>query len=167
MTAIRYIWDNAEMVKASWWNFQQDGVAAFKLLVKSPLPPALSAQGIPGGPNEVLNVHQIKWINHHRAESDEYSSPEIIADTKIWFNSNGDLDNSNNSKDDAEADNEPDLEWDNRSDNSETLEPRNVSATLNVPRLIQLLRLSKMKAEMDLMNVNIMQTRRNKGIKKK
>jgi len=43
MTAIGYIPDIKEIVKASWSLFQQDGTAAFKSSGRSPLPPALSA----------------------------------------------------------------------------------------------------------------------------
>ena len=47
MTAVGYISDTEETVKASWSLFQHDGVAAFKLLVRSPLPPALPAMDVP------------------------------------------------------------------------------------------------------------------------
>jgi len=49
MTAVRYISDMEEIIKASWSLFQHDGAAAFKLSGRSPLPPALSAKDIPGG----------------------------------------------------------------------------------------------------------------------
>jgi len=48
MAAFGYISDTEEMVKASWSHFQHDGAAAFKLLEKSPVPPALSAKDLPG-----------------------------------------------------------------------------------------------------------------------
>jgi len=44
MTAIEYISDMEESVKASWTNFQHDGAAAFKPSERSPLPTALSAK---------------------------------------------------------------------------------------------------------------------------
>jgi len=56
MTAIGYISDTEEIVKASWSLFQHDGVAAFKSSEKSPVPPALSAKDLPGGPTQRLNV---------------------------------------------------------------------------------------------------------------
>jgi len=77
------------------------------------------------------------------------------------------LDNPNDSEDNWEADNESDMELDNGSEDSETPEQRNVSAAPNVPRLIWSIRRSKKKAEKTLMTVNIMETRRNNGIKKK
>jgi hypothetical protein len=49
MTAVGYISDTEEIVKASWSNFHHDGVAVFKLSAKSPVPPPLSAKDLPGG----------------------------------------------------------------------------------------------------------------------
>jgi hypothetical protein len=49
MTAVGYISDTEEIVKASWLFFQHDGAAAFKLSERTPLPPALSAKDIHGG----------------------------------------------------------------------------------------------------------------------
>jgi len=167
MTAVGYISDTEEIVKASWSKFHHDGAATFKLSEKSPVPPALSANDLPGGRTQVLNVRRIKRIDRHPAESDEDSSPESISDTENWLNWNGDLDNANDSEDDWEADNESDMELDNCSEVSETLEVRNVSAAPNVPGLIRPIRQSKKKVEKALLTVNIMEMRRNKGIKKK
>jgi hypothetical protein len=49
MTAVGYISDTKQIVKASWSLFQHDGPAAFKLSEKSPVPPALSGKDLPGG----------------------------------------------------------------------------------------------------------------------
>jgi len=49
MTAVGYISDTQESVKASWSLLQHDGAAAFKLSERSPLPPALSAKDLHGG----------------------------------------------------------------------------------------------------------------------
>ena len=49
MTALKYISDTEEIIKASWSNFQHNGVTAFKLSEKSPVPPALSATDLHGG----------------------------------------------------------------------------------------------------------------------
>jgi len=49
MTAVGYILDTEEIVKASWSLFQHDGVAAFKLSEISPLPPPRSATDLLGG----------------------------------------------------------------------------------------------------------------------
>jgi len=56
MTAVGYISDMEEIVKASWSLFQHDGAAPFKLSERSPLPPALSAKDLPGGRTQILNV---------------------------------------------------------------------------------------------------------------
>jgi len=167
MTAVGYISDTAEIVKASMSNFQHDVAAAFKLSEKSPGPPALSAKDLAGGRTEVLIVWRIKRIDHHPANSDENCSPESISDTKTWLNWSGNLDNPNNNKDDWEADHESEMLLDNGHEDSETPEQQNVSAVPNIPGLIQPIRgLKKMAAKVSMM-VNIMGTMRNTGIKKK
>ena len=165
MTAIGYIWDTEEIVKASWSNFYHDGAAAFKLSEKSPVSPALSAKDLTGERTQVLNVRQIKWMDRHPAERDENSAPASNSDTENWLTWNGDLGNPNDSEDDWEADNESGMELDNGSEVSETLEVRNVSAALNIPGLSRPIRQSKKKVEKALLMVNIMETRRNKVIK--
>jgi hypothetical protein len=167
MTAVRYMSDTEEIVTASWSNLDHDGAAAFKLSEKSLVPPALFAMDLQGGRTQVLNVRLIKRVDPHPAESVEDGSPESISDTENWLNWNGDLDNPNNSEDDWEADNKSDTELDNGSEVSETLAVRNVSADPNVPGLIRPVRQSKKKVEKAFVTVNIMETRRNKGIKKK
>ena len=166
MTSVGYILDTKEIVKASWSNFHHNGAAAFILSEKSPLPSALSAKNLPGGQTQVLNIRQIERIDCHPAESDEDSSPESISDTEIWLNWNGDLDNPNDSEDDWEPDNESDMELEKASEDSETPEVQNVSAAPNVPGLIRPIRQSRKKVEKELLTVNIMETRRSKGIKK-
>jgi len=122
MTSVGYISDMEEMVKASWSNFQHDGAAAFKSSEKSPVPPALSAEDLPGGRTQVLNVRQIKQINRHPAGSDEDISPPIISDTENWLDWNGDLDNPNDSEDNCKADDESDVELHNGIEDSENWE---------------------------------------------
>jgi len=113
MTAVGYISDTEEIVKASWSLFQHDGAAAFKLSERSPLPPALSAKDLPGGRTQILNVRRIRRINRHPVESDDDSSPESISDTEDWLNWNGDLDNPNDSEEDCVAADESDIEHNN------------------------------------------------------
>jgi hypothetical protein len=114
-----------------------------------------------------LNIRRIKRIDCHPAESEKNSSPESIADTENWLNWNGDLDNPRDSEDDWAADNDSDMELDNGTELSETLEVQNLSAARNVPGLIRPIRQSKKYVERALLMVNLMETRRNKGIKKK
>ena len=59
------------------------------------------------------------------------------------------------------------MELNKGSKDSETPEVRNVSAAPNVPGLIRPIRQSWKKVEEVLLTVNIMETRWNKGIKKK
>ena len=59
MTAIGYIADTEESVKASWLLFRHDGAAAFKLSERSPLPPALSAKEHTRARTQVLNFRRI------------------------------------------------------------------------------------------------------------
>jgi len=47
MTAVGYISDTEEIIKASCSVFQQNAAAAFKILERSPLPPALSEKDLP------------------------------------------------------------------------------------------------------------------------
>jgi len=166
MTAVGYISDMEEIVKASWSNFHHDCEAAFKLSEKSPVPPALSAKNLTGRRTQVLNIRQIKRIDRHPAESDEDRSPKIISDTENLLNWNGDLDNPNDSEDNWEADNESDMELDKGSVDSQTPEVWNVSAVPNIPGLNRPIRQSRKKVEKVLLMVNIMETRRNKSIKK-
>jgi len=167
MTAVGYISDTEDIVKASWSRFQHDGAAAFKLSEKSPVPPALSAKDLPGERTQVLNVDPIKWIDRHPAKSDEDNSPESFSDTENWLNWDGDLHNPNDSKDDCKADNESHMELDNGSEDSQTPEQQSVSAAPNVSGLIWPIRQSKKNVEKALMMMNIIETRKNKWIKKK
>ena len=105
MTTLGYISDTEEIIKASWSNFQHDGAAAFKLLEKSPVLPALSAKDLTGGRAQVLNVRRIKTINCHPDKSNQDNSPESISDTEHWINWTEDLDNPKDSEDDREAEN--------------------------------------------------------------
>jgi hypothetical protein len=167
MTAVGYISDTEEIVKASWSLFQHDGAAAFKLSERSPLPPALSAKDLSGGRTQILNVRRIRRINRHPVESDEDSAPESISDTDDWLNWNGDLNNPNDSEEDCAADDESDIEHNNGIEDPECPEQQDVSAAPNVPGLVRPRRKSKRQAEKMLMTVNAVETRRNKGGKKK
>jgi len=167
MTAVEYISDTEESVKASLSLFQHDGAAAFKLSERSPLPPALSAKDLPGGQTQILNVHQIQRSNRHPVESDDDSAPESLSDTDDWLNWHGDLDNPNDSEDDFAADDESDIGPNNGIEDPECPERQDVSTAPNVPRLVRPTWKSKRQAEKVLVTVNAVETRRNKGGKKK
>ena len=163
MTAIEYISDTEEIIKASWSNFQHNGVAAFKLSERSPLLPTLSAKDLPGGRTQVLNVCPIRRINRHPAESDEDSAPESISNTENWLDWNGALDNPNVSDDGWGADDRSDIALENGIDAPATPEHRDVCTTPNVSGLIMPTWRSLKQAAKVLMMVTAMETRRSKG----
>jgi len=167
MTAVRYISDTEEIFKASWSLFHQDGVAAFKLSERSPLPPAMSAKDLPGGRTRILNVRRIRRINRHPVESNEDSTPEIISDTEVWLNWNGHFGNPNDTEDNYAADEESDIEHGNGIEDPECPEQRNVSAAPNVPGVIRPTWMSKRLDERVFVTANAIETRRNKGVKEK
>jgi len=167
MSAMWYILDTEEIVKAYWSLVQHDGAAAFRLSERSHLPPPLSAKDFPGGQTQILNVHWIHIITRHPVESDEDITPESISDTEDWLNWNGELDNPTDSDNDCAGDVESDMEQDNTIEVPESPEQRDVSTTANVPGLIRPTRKSKRQAEKVLVTVNAIETRRNKGVKKK
>jgi len=165
VTAVGFILDTDEIVKASWSLFQHDGAAAFTLSERSSLPPPLSAKDLPGGQTQVLNVRRIQKINRHPLESDEDSASESISDTEDSLNWNADLPNPNDSEDNCAADIECDIKQGYRIGDPEWPGLQDVRATPNVPRLIQPTRKSKRQAEKVSMTVNAIETRRNVGMK--
>jgi len=86
MTAVGYISDTEEIVKASWSLFQHDGTAAYESSERSPLPPPLSAKELPGGRTPILYVNRIQRINSDPVESDEDVAPASILDTEDRLN---------------------------------------------------------------------------------
>jgi len=127
----------------------------------------LSETDLPGALTNVLNVRRIKRIDHHPAEPDDDSAPDSISDTDNWHNWHDDLDNPNDIKEACEADDESDIDPNNGIKASESPEHWVVSAAPNVPGLIWPTRRSVKDAEKGLMTVRAMETRRNKGNKKK
>jgi len=167
MTAVGYISDTQESVKASWSSFQHDGAAALKLSERSPLPPALSAKQLAGGRTQVLNVRRIRRIDRHPSESDDDSAPESVSDTENWLYWNGDLDNPNESEDDCDAANESDVDLEDCFEDPECPEQRDVCAAPNIPRLIRPIGRSKKWPEKWSVTVNSTETRRIRGNRKK
>ena len=133
ITAMAYISDKEEIIKASCSLFQHDGAAAFKSSARSPFPPPLAAKDLPGVRTQVFNVGQIRRMNGHPIESDDDSAPEIISDTEDQLNWIGDLDNPNDSEDDCAADIESDIEQDISIQDPECPEQRDVSNTQIFP----------------------------------
>jgi len=60
MTAVGYISDTEEIVKASLSNIQHDGAATFKVSEWSPVPPAVSPKDLAGEWTQPLDVRRIK-----------------------------------------------------------------------------------------------------------
>jgi len=167
MTAVRYILDTEEIVKATWSLFQHDGAAAFKLSERSRLPWDLSAKDLLGGHTQILKVCRIRRISHLPVESDADSAPESISDTEDWLNCNGDFDNPNDTEDDCTADVKTDIEQINGIEEPECQEQRDVSTAPNVPGLIRPTSKSKWQAEEESVRVNVIEKRTNKGVKEK
>ena len=159
LTAVGYISDTEEIIKASWSLFQYDGAAAFKLSERSPLPPALSAKDLPGGRTQIFNVQQILRINRHPVESDEDSTPERIPDTDDWLNWNGDLDNPNKKEENCAADDKSNIDPNTGIEDPACSEQHDVSAAPTLPGLVRPTWKSKRQAEQVLVMVNGVETR--------
>jgi len=167
MTAVGYISDSQEIIKASWSNFQYSSAAAFKRSERSQLPPAASAKDLPRGRTHVLNVGWIRTVNHHPAERDEESAPDGISDTENWVSWYCHFDNPMESKDDCGADDESNIEPGNAITPLESPEHHIGSTTPGFPGLIWPTRWSMKLAEKGLVTVRATETIRNKGNKKK
>jgi len=122
---------------------------------------------LPGGRTQILNICRIWRINRHPVESDEDRAPESTSDTEDCLNWNEVLDKRNHSEDDCRAAVESDIVQDNRIEDPDSPEQRDVSSAPNIPGSIWPTQESKSQAEKVLLTVNAMETRRNKGVKKK
>jgi hypothetical protein len=60
MTAVEFISDAAEILKASASIFQHEGAAAFKLSERPPLPPACSAKDLRGRRTHKINIGRVR-----------------------------------------------------------------------------------------------------------
>jgi hypothetical protein len=100
-------------------------------------------------------------------ETNDDSAPESILDTKDWLNWKGDVDNPNDSEEDCAAADESNIEHNNGIEDPELPEQRDVSAAPNVSGLVRPTQKSKRQDEKVLVTVNAVETRRNKGGKKK
>jgi len=70
MTAMVYVLDTEDMVEASWSLFQHNHAAVFQPSERSPSPPPLTAQDVPGGRTQISNMCQIRRMHRHPVESD-------------------------------------------------------------------------------------------------
>jgi len=90
-----------------------------------------------------------------------------MSDTDDCFDWYGDLDNPNDSEENCAADVEFDIEQDNSGVDPECPEQQDVNAAPNVPGLIRPTRKSKRQAEMVLITVDAIATRRYMGVKER
>jgi len=167
MTPVVHILDTEKIVNACWLLFQHDVAAAFQLSETSPLPPALSANNLPGVRTEISNVRRMQRFNRKPVEIDEDWAPAIISNIEDWLQLNQDLDNPNDTEDDCATDIESDIVQGICIDDPQFPEQRNVSAVPNVAWLIQTTQKSNVQAEKVFVKVNAIQKRRNTGVKKK
>jgi len=167
MAAIGYISNIEEIIKAWWTIFQHDGAAEFKLSERSPLPPALSPEDLLGGQTQIFNARQIRRNVHHPVESDEDSAPESLSDTEIFLNYNRGVDDPNHCEDDRAVEVESDIVRGNGLVDPGCPEQSDVRATPIIPGLIRPTWMSKRHTHKVLVMLNAMETRWNKGIKKK
>ena len=77
------------------------------------------------------------------------------------------MDNPRDSEDDLAANDESEIDQNNGIEDAECPEQQDVSAAPDVPGLVRPTRKSKRPAEKALVTVNAIETRRNKGVKKK
>jgi hypothetical protein len=143
MTAVGYILDVEEIIKAHWSLVQHEAAAAFQLSKSSPLPPALSPKFIPGGQTQKFNVRKVQRFKRYPVDSDKCCSPASISDTENWLHWNGDWDNQNDSDDDRAGDDESDIELNNCIEDSECPEWPDLHDGPNVPGLVRSILKSK------------------------
>jgi hypothetical protein len=74
--------------------------------------------------------------------------------------------NPNGSKDDYVVESDSVIEQDNGVEDMECPEHQDVSVTPNIPVFIRTTRKSKWQADQMLMMVNVLETRRNEGVKR-
>ena len=165
-TAIGCISDTEEIIRASKLLFQHDGVAAFTLSERSPLPPALSAKGLPGGRTQIITVRRIRRIHHHPVETDDVSTLESISDIDSRPNWNIHLVNPIDSEDNCAADIKSIIERDNGIKDQDNPEQQDASALREVPGFIRPTGKWMRQAEKVLLMVIAMELRKNKRINK-
>jgi hypothetical protein len=88
-------------------------------------------------------------------------------DTEDWLHCNGHSVNPNDSEDDCAGDTKCDIEHNYGIEDTEYPEQQVVMAAPPVPGLVRPKRMSKRQAEKLFVMVNVIETRRNKEVKKK
>jgi len=147
MATIGYISDTGEILKTSWWQFQHECAAEFKLSERSPVLPALFAKNLPGGQPKILYVLRIRIIDHHTVIRADANAPESISDSTHWINWNVNCDYPTERGDDCMADGESDTDHNNGFENPACSEQQDVGAERNIPRLVRPTLKSKGEAE--------------------
>jgi hypothetical protein len=109
----------------------------------------------------------MRRIDCYPAERFEDSAQETMSDTENWLNWNGQMVDSNKSKDYCDADNESDIELGVGIKPLESPEHRFETATANILRLNHPFQRSMNQAVHGLITVSAMETRWNKGNKRK
>jgi hypothetical protein len=124
------------MINTSWCIIQYDVAAAFTAAERSPLPPVLSANDLPSGRTQVLNVCQVKRIDCHPAKSIKNCTLERLSYTEIWLYCSDDLDIATRSEDDCDVYNDLNMELLNGIKAAESPKHHIASTAPNVPLLI-------------------------------
>jgi len=135
-TAIGYILNTEEILKASSLLFQQDGAAAFESSIWSPLLPGLSAKNLSGWRTQKFTVHQIRRTDCHPLESHEDTKHGNISNTEKFLTWKDNLDIPTDTEDNCITDIEADTEQDNYIEDPESPGQQDVSTAPDVPRLI-------------------------------
>jgi hypothetical protein len=166
MTAIGYISNTEQIIKAFWSNVQHVGVATFKLSIRSPLAPAFCAKDLPGGRTQVSIVCRMTRFDLNPAESDMDSVPESTSNSENWLTWISYLDHPNRSEEDWTAADESKIELGRGIMALESPAHCIVSVAPNVSGLIWPTQGSMKQVEKWLLTVSSMGTRRDKGNKK-
>jgi len=112
-----------------------------------------------------MNVCQIRRIKLHPVESDEDTVPESISNTEDSLNWNEDLNNPNDCEDNCMANDESDIKQEYSIEDPQCPEQQDVSAAPNDSRLIYPTQKSKTHTDQQLVTLNAIEMRMNKGVK--
>ena len=144
----------------------QDSLKSQFLIMISPAPSHLSLS-CPQFYHHLktMNVCQIRRIKLHPVESDEDTVPESISNTEDSLNWNEDLNNPNDCEDNCMANDESDIKQEYSIEDPQCPEQQDVSAAPNDSRLIYPTQKSKTHTDQQLVTLNAIEMRMNKGVK--